>query len=101
MATYYVKLAERETSVVAKVPKGYEWLSTESEAGQEYLAAMELMGRYAKANHDLIHVHFARAADLAILETFWNCHNFAWTDEVTSEVIHRKGATPGARVLWA
>ena len=30
------------------------------EAGQEYWAAMELMGRYAAANHALIHQHIAR-----------------------------------------
>ena len=31
------------------------WLSLDSEAGQEYWAAMNLMGDYAAANHDVIH----------------------------------------------
>ena len=33
------------------------WLDLSTEAGQEYWAAMELMGRYAAANHALIHAH--------------------------------------------
>jgi tRNA-splicing ligase RtcB len=95
VATHYVKLAEREVKSVARgIPKGYEWLSTESEAGQEYLAAMHVMGCYAKANHDLIHQHFAWEAGIALRETVWNRHNYAWVDDATGEVIHRKGATP-------
>jgi tRNA-splicing ligase RtcB len=95
VATHYVKLAEREIKGVARgIPKGYEWLPMESEAGQEYLAAMHLMGEYAKANHDLIHQHFAWEAGLAVRARVWNRHNYAWADNTTGEVIHRKGATP-------
>ena len=44
----------------AKLPKKYEnlgrlaWLDFDSEDGQEYWAAMNLMGDYASANHDVI-----------------------------------------------
>src|SRR5581483_2838488 len=44
-----------------KLPKQYEefkdlaWLSLDSEAGQEYWNAMNLMAEYAKGNHDIIH----------------------------------------------
>jgi tRNA-splicing ligase RtcB len=34
------------------VPKQYEWLNLDSEAGQEYFALMELAGAFAKVNHD-------------------------------------------------
>lgn len=98
LATHYLKVAEQESRAVAKgIPKGYEWLSTESEAGQEYLAAMALVGKYALANHQLIHRHFAQAAGLTPRFTLWNRHNYAWLDEETGEVIHRKGATPAER----
>jgi tRNA-splicing ligase RtcB len=95
VATRYVQVAEQETRAMARdIPKGYEWLRLESEAGQEYLAAMALMGRYAKANHDLIHEHFIRAAGAKAAASVWNRHNYAWIDEATGEVLHRKGATP-------
>jgi tRNA-splicing ligase RtcB (3'-phosphate/5'-hydroxy nucleic acid ligase) len=83
------------------------WLDLSTEAGQEYWAAMELMGRYAAANHSLIHAHIARALGAQVLLDIENHHNFAWRerhrlpDGSEEEVIvHRKGATPaGAGVL--
>ncbi len=83
------------------------WLDLASEAGQEYWTAMELMGRYAAANHQLIHAHIARALGLDVLLDIENHHNFAWRerhvlpDGSEAEVIvHRKGATPaGAGVV--
>ena len=83
------------------------WLDLSTEAGQEYWAAMELMGRYAAANHELIHAHMARALGVEVMLDLENHHNFAWRerhrlpDGSDAEVIvHRKGATPaGAGVL--
>ena len=68
---------------------------------------MELMGRYAAANHALIHAHIARALGVEVRLDIENHHNFAWRerhrlpDGSEAEVIvHRKGATPaGAGVL--
>ncbi len=76
--------------------KHLAWLDLDTEAGQEYWAAMELMGRYASANHELIHANVLRhlgAAPRAMVE---NHHNFAWKEQAGGEelVIHRKGATP-------
>ena len=97
MAGHYMELAERETRLVAKgIPKGYGWLATDSEAGQEYLAVMGLMGRYAQANHHLIHDWFLKEAGLRQLARFENHHNYAWV-MADGGVVHRKGATPAAR----
>jgi tRNA-splicing ligase RtcB len=81
-------------------------LSLDSEEGQEYWAAMELMGRYAAANHALIHRHLARYLRLNVLLDVENHHNFAWKERHVIDgverdvVVHRKGATPaGAGVL--
>src|SRR6185436_6124950 len=66
----------------------------------EYWAAMELMGRYAAANHALIHHHVAENLGAEVLLDLENHHNFAWKERhvihgVEKEVIvHRKGATP-------
>jgi tRNA-splicing ligase RtcB len=77
------------------------WLDLSTEAGQEYWAAMELMGRYAAANHQIIHKQIARNLGVDVLLDLENHHNFAWRerhrlpDGTEGEVIvHRKGATP-------
>ncbi|MEZ6108848.1 MAG: RtcB family protein [Pirellulaceae bacterium] len=74
------------------------WLSLDDERGQEYWAAMELMGRYAAANHEVIHqtvLGLAGGESLAVIE---NHHNFAWKERHGDQelVVHRKGATPAS-----
>lgn len=93
IATHYVRQAAQYTKLIAKgIPSGYEWLSLDHELGQEYLAAMTLMGEYARANHDLIHDHFATKVGLQTIKRIWNRHNYVWIEG--NEVVHRKGATP-------
>jgi tRNA-splicing ligase RtcB len=87
-----MRLAAQETARRAQVPKMYEWLDLESEAGQEYWQAMELAGAFAQANHEVIHDAFARRAGLTPLAVVQNFHNFAWKEG--DLIIHRKGATP-------
>lgn len=76
------------------------WLPLDSPDGREYWDAMQLMGRYASANHEIIHRELARAlGETPVLEVE-NHHNFAWKethlvgDKLTEVVVHRKGATP-------
>ncbi|MDQ6927025.1 MAG: RtcB family protein, partial [Candidatus Eremiobacteraeota bacterium] len=72
------------------------WLEMDTEAGQEYFAAMNLMGEYAAANHELIHRKVAAAIGAEPLASIENHHNFAWkeTHEGEELVVVRKGATP-------
>jgi len=76
------------------------WLRLDSAEGQEYWNAMELMGRYAAANHACIHQHIAANLGAQVLLDLENHHNFAWKERhiiggAEQEVIvHRKGATP-------
>jgi tRNA-splicing ligase RtcB len=63
---------------------------------------MELMGKYAAANHALIHQHVAGRLGATVLLDLENHHNFAWKERHGGEdlIVHRKGATPaGAGVL--
>ena len=95
MATFYLKLAETETrSQFTGIPKGYEWLNMSGRAGQEYWEVMQLMGRYARANHELIHNHFIKEAGISTTSQFENHHNFAWMQD--GMFVHRKGATPAS-----
>jgi tRNA-splicing ligase RtcB len=72
------------------------WLDLDSEAGQEYWQAMTLMGRYAAANHALIHRHIIKVLGATAIADVENHHNFAWveTHHGRDVVVHRKGATP-------
>ena len=96
LANHYMRLAALETARTARVPKMYEWLSLDGDAGREYWAAMELAGDFAKANHEVIHEAFARRSGLTPVATVQNDHNFAWRDGA-DRVIHRKGATPAEK----
>ncbi|MBE0542983.1 MAG: RtcB family protein [Verrucomicrobia bacterium] len=103
---YYSKIAFSQFQDLPSELKRLAWLSLDSQEGQEYWGAMELMGQYAAANHACIHKHIAENLGAQVLLDLENHHNFAWKerhviDGVEREVIvHRKGATPaGAGVL--
>jgi tRNA-splicing ligase RtcB (3'-phosphate/5'-hydroxy nucleic acid ligase) len=103
---HYSKLAIAQFPDLPSELKRLAWLSLDSQEGREYWEAMELMGRYAAANHACIHRHVAENLGAQVLLDVENHHNFAWKerhviDGVEREVVvHRKGATPaGAGVL--
>ncbi len=103
---HYSRIAMERRYELPKELKHLAWLTFEEEAGQEYWAAMNLMGNYAAANHALIHKHIAKKVGAHVVIDIENHHNFAWKERhvvngVEREVIvHRKGATPaGAGVL--
>jgi tRNA-splicing ligase RtcB (3'-phosphate/5'-hydroxy nucleic acid ligase) len=103
---FYSKRAMVRHEQLPKELKRLAWLSLAEADGQEYWAAMSLMGHYAAANHALIHRHIARKLGLDQILDVENHHNFAWkeTHEIGGTlhevVVHRKGATPaGAGVL--
>jgi tRNA-splicing ligase RtcB len=107
IAQHYSRLARELHPELPRELAHLAWLDLSSAAGEEYWSAMELMGRYASANHYLIHAHVATALGVEVRLDIENHHNFAWRerhvrpDGTEGEVIvHRKGATPaGAGVL--
>ena len=107
VAQHYSRLARDLHPELPKELANLAWLDLSTEAGQEYWAAMELMGLYAAANHELIHASIARALGVDVLLDIENHHNFAWRERhrlpdgsETEVIVHRKGATPaGAGVL--
>ncbi|MCX6911601.1 MAG: RtcB family protein [Verrucomicrobia bacterium] len=100
---HYSKIAFSQFPDLPSELKRLAWLSLDSQEGREYWAAMELMGRYAAANHALIHKHVAANLGAEVLLDLENHHNFAWKERhvingVEKEVIvHRKGATPAGQ----
>ena len=71
-------------------------LDTRTELGQEYVAAMNLGGRYAYAGRDYVCKVVASILGANIKEEVHNHHNFAWKENHFGEDLWvvRKGATP-------
>jgi tRNA-splicing ligase RtcB len=96
----YSKRAMARQAHLPKELKHLSWLSLDEADGQEYWAAMNLMGRYAAANHALIHRHIARKLGAEPILDIENHHNFAWKERHVVNgaerevIVHRKGATP-------
>jgi tRNA-splicing ligase RtcB len=97
---HYSNLAFARFSGLPNELKRLAWLPLDSQEGREYWEAMELMGRYAAANHACIHRHVAANLGAEVILDVENHHNFAWKERhvvggVERDVIvHRKGATP-------
>ena len=99
IADHYSKLAMKQHPELPRELTHLAWLSLDSDVGQEYWQAMELMGMYASANHELIHRSIARNLGVEVLLDVENHHNFVWreTHGGREVVVHRKGATPAGR----
>lgn len=99
VASHYSKLAREWHPELPKELEHLAWLELDSELGQEYWAAMELMGEYAAANHAVIHREIVDALGARVLVDVENHHNYAWKEEHDGRevVVHRKGATPAGK----
>ncbi len=96
VAQHYSKAAMNQHPELPRELLHLAWFDLDSDLGREYWAAMELMGRYAAANHALIHRHVVKALKTKVLLDLENHHNFAWKETHFGEdvIVHRKGATP-------
>jgi tRNA-splicing ligase RtcB (3'-phosphate/5'-hydroxy nucleic acid ligase) len=99
VATHYSHLAMKLHPELPRELKHLAWLDLDTDAGQEYWQAMQLMGRYAAANHYLIHHDMAKALNARVLLDIENHHNFAWQENHFGQdlIVHRKGATPAGK----
>jgi tRNA-splicing ligase RtcB len=80
IANEYSKIARDLHPRLDNVVRHLAWLPMGSEAGQEYWISMELAGRFASANHAVIHQRVADAAGLKEVAHVENHHNFAWRE---------------------
>jgi len=97
IADRFSKLAMEKHPDLDKSVRYLAWLSLDSEDGQEYWLSMELAGRFASANHYIIHHRVAAAVGLKEAAVVENHHNFAWNEKLSdgrNVIVHRKGATP-------
>jgi len=96
IAGHYSKVARAAHPELPSELQHLAWLDLEGEDGQAYWRAMELMGKYAAANHACIHRAVARHLGAEVRLDLENHHNFAWKERHDGEdlIVHRKGATP-------
>lgn len=104
IANHYSQMAMALHPGLDKSARHLAWLPLDWHEGQAYWLAMELAGRFASANHQVIHARVAKAAGLKPLAMVENHHNFAWKERLPAPggfadaerevIVHRKGATP-------
>lgn len=97
IAEHYSRLAMQLHPRLDKAVRHLAWLDLDADAGREYWLAMELAGRFASANHAVIHQRVAAAVGLQEAASVENHHNFAWVETLPDgrrAIVHRKGATP-------
>jgi tRNA-splicing ligase RtcB (3'-phosphate/5'-hydroxy nucleic acid ligase) len=97
IADRFSKLAMEKHPDLDKSVRHLAWLSLDSEDGQEYWLSMELAGRFASANHYIIHKRVAAAVGLkevALLKITTTLHGARNLPDGREVIVHRKGATP-------
>lgn len=98
IADHYSRLAKDLHPELPNYLQNLAWLDMPGD-GEEYWAAMELMGKYASANHHIIHDRLRRWLGAKPIFQIENHHNFAWKETYNGEeyIVHRKGATPAGK----
>ncbi len=97
IAETYTTAATQSLQGLPESLRHLAWLSLESGTGSEYWLSMQLAGKFAQANHEIIHKRVAAAAGIDAIASVENHHNFAWKEALaggSNAIVHRKGATP-------
>ncbi|AAV93486.1 RtcB family protein [Ruegeria pomeroyi] len=68
------------------------WIPADTDEGRDYWAALQLIRKWTKANHNAIHQATVEAARAEAGDRFWNEHNFVFRRG--DIYLHGKGATP-------
>lgn len=88
-----MKIAERYRAQLSpETLKQNAWIPFDTEEGQEYWAALQIIREWTKQNHTVIHDNAARLIEAKIEDRYWNEHNFVFQDD--DIFYHAKGATP-------
>ncbi len=75
-----------------RTPAKNAWIPFDSEEGEQYWAALQIVREWTKLNHDTLHRATAQKLNVEPLDNFWNEHNFVFKDG--DLFYHAKGATP-------
>ena len=75
-----------------ETPKNNAWIPYDTEEGQMYWEALQIVRDWTKLNHETIHKATEQKLSGDPLQRFWNEHNFVFKDG--DDFYHAKGATP-------
>lgn len=88
-----MKIAERfRKDLSPNTMKQNAWIPFETEEGQDYWDALQIIRSWTKANHEVLHDSVAETLNIDIENRYWNEHNFVFKDG--DLFYHAKGATP-------
>jgi tRNA-splicing ligase RtcB len=98
VARHYSRTAADRHPELPKELLHLAWFDLDTKDGMEYWSAMELMGKYSAANHEIIHRQVTAQLAAECIAGVENHHNFAWKERHFGEdvIVHRKGATPAS-----
>jgi len=68
------------------------WIPYDTEEGEMYWEALQIIREWTKLNHKVIHDTTQRRLKVETLDQFWNEHNFVFKED--DLFYHAKGATP-------
>ncbi|MFS4448003.1 RtcB family protein [Maribacter sp. 2307UL18-2] len=88
-----MKIAERfRQELSPETLKQNAWIPFDTEEGENYWHALQIIRAWTKKNHEVIHDATLDALGVKIENRFWNEHNFVFQDD--DIFYHAKGATP-------
>ncbi|MCK8520163.1 RtcB family protein [Aquimarina sp. D1M17] len=88
-----MKIAERYRKELSpKTLKQNAWIPFDTEEGQMYWEALQIVRKWTKTNHEVIHNATLQSLKVEGSDRYWNEHNFVFKDE--DLFYHAKGATP-------
>ncbi len=88
-----MKIAERfRQELSLETLKQNAWIPFDTEEGENYWHALQIIRAWTKKNHEVIHDATLEALGVKIENRFWNEHNFVFQDD--DIFYHAKGATP-------
>lgn len=76
-----------------KTMKKNAWIPYDTEEGQSYWEALQVVRDWTKLNHEVLHDATLAKLGVDLRQRFWNEHNFVFKDEADT-FYHAKGATP-------
>ncbi len=88
-----MKVAENfRKELSPKTLKQNAWIPYETDEGQAYWEALQIIRKWTKVNHEVLHDSVSETLEIDIENRFWNEHNFVFKDG--DLFYHAKGATP-------
>ena len=88
-----MKIAEKfRQKLSPATTKENAWIPYDTKEGKTYWNALQVIRKWTKCNHTVIHDRVAESLGIEIQDRFWNEHNFVF--KLDDLFYHAKGATP-------